>query len=137
MTNSTNVLYVEDDRMSRMVMKMLLDSHSTIEHTFLFEDSEDFVARVQSLNPIPDLIFLDIHVPPIDGFEMLTILRRMPEFKEKTIVALTASVMNEEIEELVSAGFNGCIAKPLNPELFPDLLDKILAGQKIWHISGQ
>src|SRR5262245_33362571 len=97
MTEDYSVLYVEDDVNSRKVMKMILKGRMKLSNAVLFEDSEDFVERVKALDPRPDIVFLDIHVKPYSGFEMLKFLRDMPEFKDVPIVALTASVMNEEV----------------------------------------
>jgi CheY-like chemotaxis protein len=62
-------------------------------------------------------------------------IRELPSFSDTIVVALTASVMNEEIDQLRTEGFDGAIAKPLNREKFPDLLEKILASEKVWHIA--
>jgi len=128
------ILYVEDNAQSRKVMKILLKGRMGLSNINIFEDSENFLARVRQLNPIPDVVFLDIHVPPHDGFEMLQMLREIPEYRNTAIVALTASVMNEEIERLRSAGFDGCMSKPLDTDTFPQVLQRIVAGEKIWHI---
>ena len=68
--------------------------------------------RIEALPSVPDVIFLDIHMKPHDGFEMLTRLRQHPIFAASTIIAVTASVMNEEVDRLREAGFNGAIGKP-------------------------
>ena len=128
------ILYVEDDRMSRVVMDILLKKIDYVEHVHIMEDSHDFVERIEALDPKPDIVFLDIHVPPINGFEMLAILRDMNDYADKPVIALTASVMNEEIQQLEAAGFTGCIAKPINSKVFPDLLNRILNNQDVWHI---
>jgi two-component system cell cycle response regulator DivK len=100
-----------------------------------FEDSADFIARVETLTPQPNIIFLDIHVPPYNGFAMLEMLRQNPAYGKTKIVALTASVMNEEIARLRSAGFDGAIGKPLDFEQFPTLLERLIRGDEVWHIS--
>lgn len=61
-----------------------------------------------SLESPPDLIFLDIHVQPINGFEMLVLIRQNPAFVNVPVVALTASVMGEEVKRLREYGFTGC-----------------------------
>ena len=48
------------------------------------------------------------------------------------IIALTASVMREEVRKLMSAGFNGCLAKPIDLATFPDTLRRIMAGEAVW-----
>jgi len=44
------------------------------------------------------------------------------------VVALTASVMNEEIQQRRTAGFDGCLAKPIDVDEFPHSLARILEG---------
>lgn len=128
------VLYVEDDARSRKMMSLLLEGRMKLPHVTMMADSEDFVARVNALDPKPDIIFLDIHVPPHDGFEMLAMLRDLEWVNGTPIVALTASVMNEEVQKLRGAGFNACLAKPLDLGTFPETVERILAGETIWRI---
>jgi CheY-like chemotaxis protein len=61
-------------------------------------------------------------------------LREHPDYHDVMIIALTASVMNEEVEELRLAGFNGGIAKPIDQNIFPDLVALILKGEHVWHV---
>lgn len=131
-----NLLYVEDDKLSRKVMRLLVANTPTLSHLVMFEDSENFEQRVAQLDPMPDMILLDIHVTPIDGFEMLLLLKANPRYKDISIVALTASVMNEEVHRLKTIGFDGIVAKPLNPDKFPDTLDRIYHGDHIWTIMS-
>lgn len=128
------VLYVEDEVRSRKVMKMLLGGRMGLPHLTIFEDSEDFLARALALDPAPDVILLDIHVPPYDGFAMLGMLRSRDEFANARIVALTASVMSEEVEQLQAAGFDSVLGKPIDLETFPDALQRIFRGESLWHI---
>ena len=127
-------LYVEDDAVSRSIMKMLLSRVIGYDQVTVFPDSSNFIEKVEALPAKPDVIFLDIHVQPHSGFEMLKMLRSHEVYKDTSIVALTASVMNEEVEQLHNAGFDGGIAKPLDQSRFPDLLQRILQKEKIWHI---
>lgn len=127
------LLYVEDDARSRKVMRMATDDMG-LSSVYIFEDSTNFVERVHALDPKPNVIFLDVHVPPYDGFEMLNMLRQSEKFAGTPIVAMTASVMNEEVHRLRTAGFDGCIAKPLDMDTFPELVDLIVSGENIWRI---
>src|SRR5258706_11440601 len=61
-------LYVEDDPFSREVMQMLMENAMDVRSLMIFDDSADFMERMQSLPHIPDVILLDIHVRPYDGF---------------------------------------------------------------------
>ncbi|MBI1278467.1 MAG: response regulator [Anaerolineaceae bacterium] len=129
------ILYVEDDALSREVMQTLLVRGLGYKNVTVFESSHEFGAKLDTLTTIPDIIFLDIHVEPIDGFTMLGLIRQRNQFNGTRVVALTASVMNEEVKMLKEAGFNGVIAKPLNYETFPTTLRHILAKEDIWYIK--
>lgn len=127
------ILYVEDDPRSRKVMQMIAHDIGLTNLT-IFEDSTDFKVKVSALEPKPRLIFLDIHMSPHSGFEMLEMLRQSKQFDGVPVVAMTASVMNEEVHRLRTCGFDGCLAKPIDFDSFPEALNRILSGEKIWRI---
>lgn len=130
------VLYVEDDAQSRKLMEMLLVGRMKLQHVTILENSVNFAERVAALDPKPDVIFLDIHIQPHDGFAMLAMLRQQPWVGQRPIAAVTASVMNEEIDRLKAAGFNACLGKPLDLATFPESLERIMRGEALWRISG-
>ena len=125
-------VYIEDDAMSRKVMAMLLTKKMGYNSVTILEDSENFLAKILELPYPPDVIFLDIHMQPYNGFEVLEMIRAGGHCPEAKMVALTASVMNEEVELLRKAGFDGVIGKPIDINTFPDLLNRILQGERIW-----
>lgn len=129
-----SILYVEDDPGSRKVMEIMTAQLAQPITLTIFEDSTDFIARVAALSPPPDVFLIDIHVLPLNGFEMLTALRTHPHFAQHMVVALTASVMNTEVQQLKDAGFDGVLAKPLNFHTFPQMLEQILRGKQVWSI---
>lgn len=134
MSHYPSILYVEDDPLSRMVVEILLREEMGLSNVMILADSTDFETRLEELPWIPDIILLDIHMKPLTGFQMLEILRKHPVYCNKPIVALTASVMNEEVELLRGSGFNGLVAKPLNEQTFPQVLQQFLEGESVWTI---
>lgn len=128
-------LYVEDDMLSREVMDVILREVLGYTEVTIFEDSRDFTQRVEQLPHIPDVIFLDIHMQPDDGFHLLAMLRENPYYENSRIIAVTASVMNTEINILQKAGFDGVIPKPINQRTFGDVVTRILNGETIWSIK--
>ncbi len=126
-------LYIENDELSREVMKTLLLRGLGYRDLTMFATSDHFERHLENLAQKPDVIFLDIHMEPIDGFEMLKLIRRNQDYHTTPVIALTASVMNEEVRRLREAGFDGVIAKPINYDTFPTVLDRILSGEQIWN----
>ena len=134
-TSTPIVLYVEDDLASREVMVLILREMMGCDSYHLFEDSQDFMERVAALTPQPNIILLDIHVPPYSGFEMLAMLRKDTKYQKIPIAALTASVMNEEVQRLKDAGFNAVFSKPVDIDSFPEKLQRILNGENLLYIA--
>jgi CheY-like chemotaxis protein len=128
-------LYIENDEMSREVMKALLTRGLGYPDVTVFESSTNFEDRLGSLAQRPDVIFIDIHMEPMDGFAMLNLIRQKAEYRAVPVVALTASVMYEEVRRLRDAGFDGVIAKPINYDAFAGVLDRILSGEQVWNIK--
>jgi CheY-like chemotaxis protein len=133
--NEHSYAYIEDDPLSREIMEKILLRLMKVERVLILEDSEAFLEKLKTMQPLPDVILLDIHVKPYTGFEMLAALRKDPAFANAIIIALTASVMSDEIEQLRVAGFDSTIAKPLDVRTFPELMEKVVQRQSVWHIS--
>lgn len=129
------IVYFEDDALSRDVMRACLTRGLGYHNVTIFEDSTDFENRLAGLSSKPDVIFLDIHMEPIDGFTMLRLIRQSETLLTTPVIALTASVMNEEVKMLKEAGFDGVIAKPLDYDTFPAVLHRILNGEQVWHVK--
>ncbi|MEM9954739.1 MAG: response regulator [Chloroflexota bacterium] len=129
------ILYVEDNPESREILQFVVEVIMGFEQLTVFEDSTDFEAKVATLDPTPTIILLDIHMTPYTGFEMLKMVRADTKYQDIPVIALTASVMSEEVKELKDAGFDGVIAKPLDVDRFPNHLEAITKGEKLWNIT--
>ena len=66
----------------------------------------------------PDLILMDIQLPDVDGVTALRRLRADPTTAGARVVALTAFAMKEDRQRFNSAGFDGYLVKPIDPERF-------------------
>ena len=66
----------------------------------------------------PDLVLMDIQLPGMNGIEALKELRASPETSRIPVLAFTASVMPQDRREIMSAGFDGFVSKPINLKEF-------------------
>jgi two-component system, cell cycle response regulator DivK len=76
----------------------------------------------------PDLLLLDVHMPDIDGFEVLRRLREDPRTATLKVVAFTAFAMKGDAERLLRLGFDAYISKPIRYREFLSRLEELLAG---------
>jgi two-component system cell cycle response regulator DivK len=85
--------------------------------------------------PKVDLILLDIHLPEEDGYEVLDRLREDVHFDSTRIVAVTADVSSANLARAQAAGFDGFLAKPIDVDLFPDQIRRVLEGEPVWDLG--
>ena len=83
-----------------------------------------------------DLVFMDIMMPGMDGYEVIRQLREQPQFAELPIVALTAKAGADDREQCLAAGADDCIVKPIDPMELKIKLDKYLASPAPGETSG-
>ena len=128
-------LYIDDDPISQAVVKILLEKVMGFSEVTYFETSHNFMERIKNLPTVPAVIFLALQVKPHHGYEMLAALRADPVYEKAKIIALTANVMSTDVEKMKASGFSGLISKPIIHRIFPELLNRILAGESVWYIS--
>lgn len=78
----------------------------------------------------PDLVLMDIQLPGISGIEALRRLRADPATAAIPVVAVTASVMQQDRKLITEAGFDGYIGKPINLREFLDTVAAQLANRQ-------
>src|SRR5205807_9611902 len=66
----------------------------------------------------PDLIVCDVQLPDMDGYEVARWLKSDPGLRTVPLVAVTALAMVGDRDRILAAGFDGYLAKPINPETF-------------------
>lgn len=133
--NNISVLIVEDDKINRQVLNILLTKAMNLQHIEEWADSDQFLERMKQLHKKPDLIIMDIMIDPIDGFEMFTQLRSDPQYDAIKVIAHTAGVMDEQVSRMQALKFDGLISKPITREIFPQLVRRIMKGESIWYVS--
>jgi two-component system, cell cycle response regulator DivK len=77
----------------------------------------------------PDLILMDIQLPGMNGIDALKVLRANPATAAIPVVAVTASVMQQDRTLITEAGFDGYIGKPINIKEFLQSVNHALAGK--------
>lgn len=84
--------------------------------------------------PRIDLILMDIRLPYEDGYGALKKIRQSPRLRSIPVVAVTAEASEEQIRKARLSGFDGFLGKPLDPDRFPDQIQRILSNQPVWEM---
>ena len=85
--------------------------------------------------PRVDLVLMDLRLPHEDGYSALEQIRTTPELKDTVVVVVTAHASSEEMQRAREAGFDGFLAKPLDPDRFPEQIRQILQGESVWSLG--
>jgi len=76
----------------------------------------------------PDLVFLDIGMPKMDGYHVCREVRRDPDMKDIYIIMLTAMGQDVDQKESLAAGANEYMLKPFNPRVIRERVAEILTS---------
>ncbi len=131
------VLVVEDSEDDLFLMKMAC-KRTGIPHKLNFVTDGDAAIHYLSgaapfndrvVNPLPDLIFLDIKLPRRDGHQVLEWIREQSAFKNLPVVMLTASARNTDVTRAYELGVTSYLRKNANQAEFGQAVRIIL---KYW-----
>ena len=92
-------------------------------HRGKYQDTEKY--------PRPGLILLDIHLPKVNGLEVLETLKKDPDLKSIPVIMLTTSSRDEEIVKSYAGGVNSYVTKPVD---FEEFVKKIKYMKLYWTI---
>jgi two-component system cell cycle response regulator DivK len=119
---TVTVLLVEDTEDNRFMMKRLLEmtGYRVVEAT----NGEEAVriAQVET----PQLILMDLSLPVIDGLAATRAIRKLPDFEETPIIAVSAHDSSDFLSEALEAGCDSYITKPIDFSQLEVLIAKLL-----------
>ena len=107
------VLVVEDNPITRKMLRLSLETagYPVIE----VGDGSAALQRLEGGDPPVDLVLQDLMLPDMDGFELISRIRKLPRSVETPVLALTGFLASNEEARVVAAGFDGLIVKPIEP----------------------
>jgi two-component system cell cycle response regulator DivK len=128
------VLIVEDNVRAYALLAQLL-SFMGIRQTEWRRSGWEILEFVRDTMPHVDLVFLDIHLPEEEGYEVLARLHDDDGFEKTRVIAITDDTNSANLCSARAAGFDAFLARPLNADLFPDQLRRILDGEPVWYLG--
>jgi two-component system cell cycle response regulator DivK len=119
------ILIVEDNEKNLKLVRDVLQvkGYRTLDTTTAEEGIKVAVEKK------PDLILMDIQLPGMNGIEALKVLRADPATSAIPVIAVTASVMQQDRTLITEAGFDAYVSKPISIKEFLEAVNKTLAGK--------
>ena len=124
-----SIILVDDDSDDRMLFAKALDTILSDYEFLSFSNGMDAIDHFKKLSEhdkLPDLLFLDINMPIIDGLETLEILRGQQKLQWLPIAMYSTSSREEDIHTALVSGANIYINKPSSFDKLTEALRKVL-----------
>jgi|GEM_PF-2156374 len=122
------VLLVEDNKINQQVARELLEKSGL--NVTIADNGYEAIAKVAQKTF--DLVFMDIHMPELDGIEAAKQIRSQSKYADLPIVAMTANAMEGDKDLSLASGMNGHITKPINPSVLVNTLIKWIKPKNTW-----
>ena len=118
-----NVLIIEDNEQNIYLVTFILEKHG-----YQVVQARNGREGIEKAGEIAcDLILLDIQLPEMDGYEVARRLKNDPKTSNIPIVAVTSYAMAGDREQVLAAGCDGYIEKPINPDTFMSEVERYMA----------
>jgi DNA-binding response OmpR family regulator len=117
------VLVVDDDADIRRLLEKALTLHGFAVR--MAGDAQQFVQALRQ-GPLPRLILLDIELPKISGFRLLSLLRKDARTSAIPVVMVTARSDNKDLVQGLALGADGYLSKPFTIESLRLVVSKVL-----------
>ena len=121
--NDIKILVAEDDIFNQKIIEQVLTRLGASLIIIANDGSEALRALEQDSF---DIVLMDLHMPIMNGFEAATEIRKRPHYAQLPVIALSASVTNEDRQRCLAAGMNDFIGKPINVNELLSTLDQWL-----------
>ncbi|TGK84466.1 PAS domain-containing sensor histidine kinase [Leptospira montravelensis] len=109
---SPHILIVEDNKMNRELLKRMIQKYIPNAKIIEAVDGLEGVRFFREL--IPNLVFMDVQMPNMDGLEAATEIRKQPSGSKVPIIALTAGALYEERKKCFEVGMDQFLPKPID-----------------------
>ncbi len=123
------IAFVDDDEIDRMVLAAVFERSKLRNETVFLNDGRAAIDYLETAaageNPIPGLVFVDVNMPGLNGFEVLRHVKTMTQFQERpAIVMLTSSEAAEDRTRAAALGADGYLPKQSGLAKFVDIFNK-------------
>ena len=121
------ILLVEDNKLNVMVAKAEL-KHAAPGATITVAENGQVALDLLDANDF-DLVLMDVQMPVMDGYEATRRIRALATSKSRVpILAMTANVMEAEVQQCIDAGMDGFIPNPFKQEELVAAIRKVITG---------
>lgn len=127
-TKVIHILIAEDNKVNMLLLKTILKNEPY--PTQIHEASNGLEAVKKFENTPIDIIFMDIQMPVMNGYEAAQCIRNLQNGKTIPIIAITAGAEKEEKEKCIASGMNDYISKPIIKGIIGDTISKWIIQNK-------
>jgi CheY-like chemotaxis protein len=125
-TKRLNVILADDDDDDRYMFNEAIEELRLDIDTRMFKNGLELLQYLEQSDPLPDMIFLDLNMPVMDGLKCLKKIRETPAYKDISIIIYSTSPSETYINKTFMLGANIYLIKPDSFNELKDLLYKVI-----------
>lgn len=104
------ILLVEDNVINQMIAKLMLEEFDC--QVDVIDNGDEVIRRIDELSHY-DLIFMDVGLPDVSGFDLVGRMRSEASLRNKPIIAMTAHILDNDKQKAYQAGMDKILPKPI------------------------
>lgn len=121
------ILLLEDDQIEIMKLERAFKKLGTQHKVIPVNNGEDALEYLKDASRLPDLVFLDLNMPRLNGLEFLAILKKDDRLKFLPTIVLTTSSNEKDLFACYEIGVAGYVLKPLQYQDYVNRMGAVLA----------
>lgn len=125
----SRVLLVDDDDDDRIIFREALTELKMEIDLDIAKHGEDALNYLENAGDLPDILFLDLNMPIMNGIDCLRHIRQNNAYKNVLVIIYSTSENEEEVEQMLVLGANAYIKKPSSFEGMKKMLYKHLSKE--------
>ena len=123
---TTSILYVEDNPQNMRLVRKMLEAVG-----YHIIEAQDGMSGIDAaILHQPDIILMDMNLPDMDGLAVTAELRKLPQFANTPVIALTANAMHGDRERFTTGGCDAYLAKPISRNELINAINRFMLARQ-------
>lgn len=126
------ILLIDDDEPTNYLNRIIIKEMNCVNHIEVAQTGKQAlnymknatVKKSSEVSPFPELVFLDINMPAMDGWEFLEELKKINPKKTQVVMLTTSLNPDDELKANLNSGISCFVHKPLNKQIISEILEK-------------
>jgi signal transduction histidine kinase/DNA-binding response OmpR family regulator/HPt (histidine-containing phosphotransfer) domain-containing protein len=125
-----SIMIVEDNEINMQLFEAILKTKLVNCEIIKALNGKEAITLFEKLEEVPDIIYMDVQMPELDGYQATKGIRALEKGKDVPIIAVSAGILKGEQDKAIKSGMNDFISKPISQNAIMDSLQEYVLNKK-------